>query len=415
MTQTSNNQGDGNVVVQALGDNISIQVGRAGLVLTRRLSLRKREPSEERDAHWLNPFAKSTHLVGRDAELDELWRWLTANKPISIRVVTGRGGAGKTRLALELCDRAAEAGWHAGFALNPEIRANPAAFTIAHPTLVVIDYAAARAQMLADWLAGLAALDNPPSHPVRILLLERHAEPGLGWWQTALGSGGTDGFAIRRLLDPPEGPVPILPLEGAVFRRQLLSHVLREAGCEDPLPPPGTNLHFDQRLAELTWGGEPLFLIMAGLLAARDKISSVLALSRTDLAFQVAEREIERVRAIAKTKEVSPEFCIYMAAQATLRQGIASEALLGIIDEETKALHVSEAGDSRSIRSALREALQVTGADGLSPVQPDYGWGSVHPPGVRRRVAGSERVCAGGPASFHSEPWGSRGERRSSG
>jgi hypothetical protein len=45
-----------------------------------------------------------------------LKEWLASDRLISVRCITGRAGAGKTRLAIELCERAERAGWTAGFA-----------------------------------------------------------------------------------------------------------------------------------------------------------------------------------------------------------------------------------------------------------------------------------------------------------
>ncbi|PZF99649.1 hypothetical protein C1J01_48405, partial [Nonomuraea aridisoli] len=59
--------------------------------------------------HAVVPF------LGRDAELDELRSWAAEPDPLSIAVVTGRGGTGKTRLAVRLCEELAEAGWDTGF------------------------------------------------------------------------------------------------------------------------------------------------------------------------------------------------------------------------------------------------------------------------------------------------------------
>ena len=49
--------------------------------------------------------------------------WPCDGRPrdISVHCVTGRGGAGKTRLAIELCEWAERAGWSAGFVRQDEL------------------------------------------------------------------------------------------------------------------------------------------------------------------------------------------------------------------------------------------------------------------------------------------------------
>jgi len=53
--------------------------------------------------------ATLTALIGREAEVDVLWQWL-ADHTVRLMTLTGPGGAGKTRLALELVRGAMDAG-----------------------------------------------------------------------------------------------------------------------------------------------------------------------------------------------------------------------------------------------------------------------------------------------------------------
>src|SRR5262249_46280291 len=50
-----------------------------------------------------------TALVGRDPDLQKLWRWL-ADPAVRLVTLVGPGGVGKTRLALELARITADAG-----------------------------------------------------------------------------------------------------------------------------------------------------------------------------------------------------------------------------------------------------------------------------------------------------------------
>jgi hypothetical protein len=123
--------------------------------------------------------------------MEQLRRWSTRNKTISIRVITGGAGSGKTRLALEFCDALVEHGWDAGFVTDAELtrfatQQNLSTWGWARPTLIVVDYAAARAQVLHRWLVELAENPGNTKKPLRVLLLERDADPEQGWWETAL-------------------------------------------------------------------------------------------------------------------------------------------------------------------------------------------------------------------------------------
>ena len=100
-------------------------------------------------------------LVGRDDIQEALWKWLHAPATISVRLLVGDAGAGKTRLGMELvwrlADEAADS-WHAGFIASAELRqlagnASPARLKWHQHTLVVVDYA----RVATDWSRRLGS------------------------------------------------------------------------------------------------------------------------------------------------------------------------------------------------------------------------------------------------------------------
>jgi hypothetical protein len=264
--QRADIDGQGNVIVQVLGNDNRVDFGRTYLKLTQHLKSRV-----DSEIDLLSPYSRSIPLVGRREEREQLRAWLARDKPISVRVLTGRAGAGKTRFALELCDELFIEGWAAGFVESGELRRfydkqNLADWGWGRPTLIVIDYAAIHAKRLNDWLSELKGNTGLRDRPLRMLLLERHAEAGSGWWQTAFGRGSFGDRAIEKLLDPPE-PIALPPLAETAERRAVIAETLEQADSEERPPEVGTDPSFDRELGELTWGGEPLFLMMAGLMA----------------------------------------------------------------------------------------------------------------------------------------------------
>ncbi|MBI3246825.1 MAG: tetratricopeptide repeat protein [Deltaproteobacteria bacterium] len=238
------------------------------------------------------------------------------------------------------------------------------------PTLIVIDYAASRARQLHDWFAELAENGGDPQKPLRVLLLERHADPAGGWWQEAFGRGDGDAQAVRHLLDPADRPVALPSLADPEERRALLTAVLAKLGSTERPPARGTDAHFDRLLADLSWGGEPLFLFMAGLTAARLGFGQVLALSRVDLAYAIADRESERIETFAKKHKLNPRFLSHMAAYVTLCQGLERSAVEEASEEEKTALKRPSAGDPPDIVEALFAVLSSEG-EVVQPIQPD--------------------------------------------
>ncbi|MDA1100744.1 MAG: hypothetical protein O2967_17370 [Proteobacteria bacterium] len=284
--QASELEGDGNVVVQVSGDGNSVVVGYSYLRLTRFLNRRFSALPDPTETDLLQAHSRSIALLGRETELSELWDWLNDGRAISARVIIGSAGRGKSRLALELCEQAAAQGWRAGFLTGADLerfraQQNAGEWGWNAPTLAVIDYAATGAKGLNAWLRELsdhAALTQVgTASPLRLLLLERQAEPNAAgsWWHTVFGGGDGTGQAVGRLLDRPE-PVVLQALEGDASRRAVMAAMLEQIGSELQVPAAREDAYFDQRLSALTWGGEPLFLMMAALLASKSDFAAVL-------------------------------------------------------------------------------------------------------------------------------------------
>jgi hypothetical protein len=121
----------------------------------------------------------------RRPEVDSLNAWLDDPQwPQSVRLITGAGGQGKTRLALELCQQRRASGWYAGF-LDSKLEANrmtiswQALRNLNQPLLIVVDYAETRQTAFLSLLR--ASLQNPGNQPMRMLLLARD---GGEWWES---------------------------------------------------------------------------------------------------------------------------------------------------------------------------------------------------------------------------------------
>ena len=91
--------------------------------------------------------------------------------------------------------------------------------------------------------------------------------------------------------------------------------------------------------------------MMAALLAAETSLPQVLALPRTEIAHEVAKREVGRVSRLAKERGLDPSFLVHMVAYVTLCQGLEREAILAAIEAEARAV---EARSSRWCRAGRR-------------------------------------------------------------
>ncbi|MER6640996.1 tetratricopeptide repeat protein, partial [Streptomyces microflavus] len=160
-------------------------------------------------AALLRADAEAVTFHGRESELADLHAWCENGPPaIQVRVLTGPGGQGKTRLARRLTDTLGWRGWVTGHLSSdltddPTPDATPPDFTTlttSLPLLLVVDYAETRPRLLRRLLTHL----HRSRHRVRVLLLARSD----GQWRT----GSLQAIAgVRDLLE--EAPViPLAPL-----------------------------------------------------------------------------------------------------------------------------------------------------------------------------------------------------------
>jgi hypothetical protein len=263
--QSANVFGNDNIVVQASGSGVNVNIGpQPYLRLTRYVNQTKLEIKRDSETAWLSAYRTDVvPLIGRDAPLADLRAWLDTDAPVSVRVLVGAGGRGKTRLALEIAREVAEEGWLAGFAPAENFdrfrRQNGVEdWRWDKPVLVVIDYAASRAEKLRAWIRELvdASFDGRPK--LRLLLLERQANRTIGWHATVFGiRDDSKSRAANALLDPEE-PVELPALDGLEFRRQVFGALLKQTNGELAAPAKGADPEFDRLLADSKWAGNPL-------------------------------------------------------------------------------------------------------------------------------------------------------------
>ncbi len=375
-TQTATSLGSHTVIVQIAGDGNAVNLGVPYLALIPPGN-RFREIRHEIDL--LNPYCRSIPLVGREADMDSLWEWLHSSKPVSVRTLKGRAGAGKTRLAIELVERLREEHpdqWGAGFVGGRELRRfaaqqNLSVWGWAKPTLVVVDYAASLVEPLRVWLAELAQNSaRAGGPPLRLLLLEREATQGEGWLRL-LCSGGFSEAGVPDLFDPPE-PKLLDHLDSPAKRRAVLTQILDRAAAlarrPTPLMPgPGQNPIVDRQLENPQWE-DPLYLMMAALLSLHSNLVEVLQLPRTTLALRLVEHENKRL-----TEGVPPGVArlpVHLAALAALCGGLRHEQALEIAAEESAVLKLEYPGGTGALVTQVQTMLP-TPDQGIAAVIPD--------------------------------------------
>lgn len=209
------------------------------------LAVREVEDSEQARFYF---GARHIPLLGRDDELAQLLDFAAqgSSKP-RWWLLGGEGGAGKSRLALELVLRCEDLGWHAGF-VDWDADFNWDQWEPDRPCLLVVDYAQKDAAKYGTWLRRLCDRRNGFAHEVRVLLLERDLKGN--WLDQLMGSGSHQARLESHRYLPPR----TLPPLSADVLWQIVERVF--ANKKKPLPPR------DKALADLTRidpHGRPLF------------------------------------------------------------------------------------------------------------------------------------------------------------
>ncbi|MGC5259810.1 ATP-binding protein, partial [Streptomyces cyaneofuscatus] len=142
------------------------------------VSFMGREKLLDELVHWCQDPEQERHGPGGGTTTPGTWLW--DGGPVQARLLTGGGGAGKTRLATELCALMTGRGWTT-IRLTTDMSTPLDALTqVCRPLLIVADYAETRTPQLH---ALLDAVDHDQAHtPVRILALARAAGD---WWARA--------------------------------------------------------------------------------------------------------------------------------------------------------------------------------------------------------------------------------------
>jgi hypothetical protein len=166
-------------------------------------------------------------------ELNALLEFCQAGNPVGISLVTGGGGSGKTRLALQLCELLLHEGW-VPLWVRPgaEYKAVGAAIMSGQPCVLVVDYAEARdalVQLIQDVVSA------PTGTTIRVVLLAR----SLGkWWEDLISSPGLD---IRRFLDE-ASLVTLRPLTSGELTQTIFDNALAAFARRLQVPTPEAKL-----------------------------------------------------------------------------------------------------------------------------------------------------------------------------
>ena len=274
-----------------------------------------------------------TGFIGRQEVWNDCLAWCHAPDTVSIRCITGPSGSGKTRLALELVHHLrALADWDARFV----------EFFILEPfdlwaktdgqnhVLLVFDQAGDVIDTLAPSLQLLAnEAPRNTQRKLRVLLLARHANWDEGWL-SALQPRSAIQESVRDRFDPDQ-PIRLGPLPEADCLA-LYTQAMQAAAVLTNLPQPHDpppDIFARSRMREAL--RDPLSLIMAAVTAVRCAVPDPFALTRLELAYELAA---SLARSMDGAFSENPQLAHHMAAYITLSSGLSRDQTQDALDVE---------------------------------------------------------------------------------
>lgn len=286
-----------------------------------------------RQGHEFNFKSQYTTFIGRDVELAALWTFVAAQPERRFMwwMVTGPGGMGKSRLALELCQQARYLGKHVGFLERRDGKNfRWSQWRPQVPTLLVIDYVATDADAVQNLLGELSRSDQSKnlSASVRVLLLEREVVND-DWW--ASWRNDDDLAHSHYYQNEPERLLALPPFDPGDHWRIIRN--VHERQKKPLLADEDTTLI---KLAELDPKGRPLFAFLVGRALAEG--NDISQWNVNNLLDNLLQREEARVWETHPTYATHGEGHKNLLLIATLTRGLWFETIEQLYAENLPGL-----------------------------------------------------------------------------
>ncbi len=274
---------------------------------------------------WLGWKARLTPLIGRGREFTDLKTWALGEPGAAFRLLTGVGGAGKTRLALELAEELAtqHPGWAAGVVPADQPLPLDAG---SQGCLLIIDYPEENRDAVGQRLREFA--EFPDDGTIRRLLLLTRKDAD--YWQPAINRAGAEScedraYALSDRLSADDGWA--LFTAAMARTRDLLGVETLPAVARD---------EFDVWLSRVEANHRPLLVVAAAIEAVQTPDRPILSLSAAEIIAALAQREITRLSRLSTAHGFAEDGLPRLAALAVVRGGLDAAVLERLAEPSVK-------------------------------------------------------------------------------
>lgn len=323
------------------------------------------ENVEKGSAIWLTYFKQHSDLIGRDAELNRLDEFYDQETMFSWWAISGAGGIGKSRLALESIARH-DYLWDVGFLHASKLDVHDALHKWAplQPTIIVIDYAASYSKQIANWLDHIIRHKDEYLYPVRILILEREYK-NQDWWEH-LTTGPSAALVRKNAFYTQADPLELVPLN-KTDQQTALASFLSSLDASDKLPEKESAIW--ETIHELTTQGSPLFLGMVAIALAHNSLADIRQWQHLDLLDNIYSREKQAwQRHLADLSKQQQEQTINLLAFSTFIGGFDWD---NHKEESIQTLLACELIDSKRDITKVRQRMTLLTGHEAGYLQPD--------------------------------------------
>jgi tetratricopeptide (TPR) repeat protein len=292
---------------------------------------------------WNN---RLTGMKGRDEEMQALEDWVRKPLKISIGLLSGEGGTGKSRLAIETAEMFRQEGHDAG---RPSSYGDNDISVIARgksEAFVIIDYAEEHLEQVRELLAVLRKLQEEGNMGIslRVLLVSRNDED---FWRNELVNARMSeslGLSIPLAgIAGDNAPYEIFLNaweEGKRRLPKLIKNKKKDEKAEEKPPQvdqvPSMQEFTDWYNQDPLLHSRPLFIIAYALELVENPLAK--GLGAAAIITKIAEREIQRLHDLSLQAEMSETGLLRLAALAAVSGGLTERAVRNFVKDNEKLM-----------------------------------------------------------------------------